>query len=88
MVPKENEFNLPETARLPWQGMAKLQMQHFYHYGDTICHPRSVYVTTKLHGTSTADGTVMRYFQTRIFTFTTVAVGGHVNLAVAKHFWF
>ena len=29
------------------------QMQHFYHHGDTICHPKSGYVTTKLQGTST-----------------------------------
>ena len=29
------------------------QRQHFYHHGDTICHPESGYVTTKLHGTST-----------------------------------
>ena len=29
------------------------QRQHFYHHGDTICHPRSGYVTTKLYGTST-----------------------------------
>ena len=25
------------------------QRQHFYHHGDTICHLRSGYVTTKLH---------------------------------------
>ena len=29
------------------------QRQFFYHHGDTICHTRSGYVTTKLHGTST-----------------------------------
>ena len=29
------------------------QRQHFFHYGDTICHPRSGYVTTKLPGAST-----------------------------------
>ena len=29
------------------------QRQHFCHHGDTICHPKSGYVTTKLHGTST-----------------------------------
>ena len=29
------------------------QRQHFYNHGDTICHPKSGYVTTKLHGTST-----------------------------------
>ena len=25
----------------------------FYHHGDTLCHPKAGYVTTKLHGTST-----------------------------------
>ena len=29
------------------------QRQHFYHHGDTICYPKSGYVTAKLHGTST-----------------------------------
>ena len=29
------------------------QMKQFYHHGDTICHPKSGYVATKLHGTST-----------------------------------
>ena len=29
------------------------QRQQFYHHGDTICHPKSGYVTTKLHGKST-----------------------------------
>ena len=29
------------------------QRQHFCHHGHTICHPKSGYVTTKLHGTST-----------------------------------
>ena len=61
MVPKDSGFNQSETAhahphrdvfeaRLPWQEMVK---QHFYHHGDTICHPKSGYVTTKLHGTYT-----------------------------------
>ena len=30
-----------------------IQMQHFCHHGDTLCHPKSGFVTTKLHGTST-----------------------------------
>ena len=30
-----------------------LHRQHFCHHGDTICHPKSGCVTTKLHGTST-----------------------------------
>ena len=51
------------------------QIQHFYHHGDTICHPKSGYVITKLHGTSTCrcnNNVLFRqiYFQ--------------VNLAAAK----
>ena len=34
------------------------QRQHFYHHGDNICHPKSGYVTTKLHVTSTRLGQV------------------------------
>ena len=30
-----------------------IQRQHFCHHGDTICHPTSGYITTKLHRTST-----------------------------------
>ena len=29
------------------------QRQYLYHHGDTICHPKSGYVTAKLHGTCT-----------------------------------
>ena len=51
------------------------QRQHFYHHGDTICHPRSGYVTTKLHGTSTCRCNNNAIFSDRaIFTFPTVAV--------------
>ena len=46
-----------------------IQRQHFCHYGDTICHPRPGCVTTKLHGTSTADATMMRYFQQNVIDF-------------------
>ena len=42
------------------------------------------YVTTKLHGTSTADATIMLYFQTALFSrFLLSSYAGHVNLAVA-----
>ena len=67
MVPKEHGFNQSETAsawcaRLAWRfpgssAMTRdgevIQRQHFCHHWDTICHPKSGYVTTKLHGTST-----------------------------------
>ena len=46
------------------------QRQHFYHHGDTICHPKSGYVTTKLHGTSTCRRNNNAIFSDRaIFTF-------------------
>ena len=45
-----------------------------------MCHPMSGYVTTKLHGTSTADATIMRYFQTELFSrFIPSPYAGHVN---------
>ena len=51
------------------------QRQHFYHHGDTICHPKSGYVTTKLHGTSTCGLNNNAIFSDRaIFTFPTGAV--------------
>ena len=52
-----------------------IQRQHFCHHGGTICHPKSGYVTTKLHA-----------FQTELFSrFLPVAYAGHVNLAAVKH---
>ena len=51
------------------------QRQYFYHHGDTICHPKSGYVTTKLHGTSTCRRNNDAIFSDRaIFTFPTAAV--------------
>ena len=51
------------------------QRQHFYHHGDTICHPKSGYVTTKLRGTSTCRCNNNAIFSDRaIFTFPTGAV--------------
>ena len=32
---------------------ALIQMQHSFHHIDTICHPNSSYVTTKMYGMST-----------------------------------
>ena len=61
------------------------QRQHFYHHGDTICHPKSDYVTNKLHGTYT----IMRSFQTELFSsFLPSTYARHVNLAAAKHWQF
>ena len=39
-------------ARLQWKGMVNCETQYFYHHADTICHPNSSYVTTKLYETS------------------------------------
>ena len=52
-----------------------IQMQHFRHHGDNICHPKSGYVTTKLRGTSTCGCNNNAMFSGRaIFTFPTVVV--------------
>ena len=67
------------------------QRQHFYHHGDIICHSKSSYVTTKLHGTSTCRCNNNAIFSDRaIFKFPTVyvACAGHVNLAAATHWQF
>ena len=65
-----------------------IQREHFYHPGDTIYHPKSGYVTTKLQGTS-VDATIMRSFQTELFSsFLLSTYAGHVNLAAAKHWQF
>ena len=80
-----NQTRLPAVARahcdifragLPWPGMAKLYKGSiFCHHGDTICHPKSGYVTTKLHGTSTCGCNNNAMFSGRaIFTFPTAVV--------------
>ena len=68
------------------------QRQHFYHHGDTICHPKSGYV----HNNQTAsmerlhvDATIMQYFHTELFSsFLPPTYAGHVNLAAAKPWQF
>ena len=62
------------------------QRPHFYHHGDTICNPKSGYVTTKrLH----VDATIMRSFQTELFSsFLPSKYASHVNLAAAKPWQF
>ena len=89
MVPKENGFNQSDTASCccartlcrfsGWPAMARdgkvIQRQHFCHHGDTICLPKSGYVTNKLHGTSTCGCNNNAMFSGRaIFTFPTVVV--------------
>ena len=90
-----NQTRLPAVARahcdvfqagLPWQGMAKLYKGSiFCHHGDTICHPKSGYATTKLHGCLHVDATIMRCFQAELFSrFLPPSYAGHVNLAGEK----
>ena len=51
------------------------QMKHLYHHGDTIRHPKSGYVTAKLHGTSSCRCNNNAIFSGRaIFTFPAVYV--------------
>ena len=83
MAPKRmdstNQKRLPADARasrdvvqagLPLRGM---QRQLFCHHGDTLCHPKSGYVTTTLHGTSTRGCNSYAIFSGRaIFTFPAV----------------
>ena len=59
-----------------------IQMQLFCHHGDTLCHPKSGYVTTKLHGTSTCGCNNNAIFQAELFLrFLQSSYAGHVNLA-------
>ena len=44
------------------------QRQHFCNHGDTICHPKSGYVTIKLHGTSTCRCNNNAIFSERAFS--------------------
>ena len=86
MIPKSNGFNQSGTVArahcdvfLGWPAMARdgevIQMQHFCHHGDTLCHPKSGFVTTKLHGTSTCGCNNNAMFSGRaIFPFPTVLV--------------
>ena len=81
-----NQTRLPAVARAHcdifsgWPAMARdgevLQLrQHFCHPGDTICHPKSGYVTTELHRTSTCGCNNNVMFSGRaIFAFPTVVV--------------
>ena len=59
------------------------------HPSDTICHPKSGYVTTKLHGTSTCRCNNNAILQTELFSsFLQSTHAGHVNLAAVKPWQF
>ena len=90
-----NQTRLPAVARahcdvfqagLPWQGMAKLYKGSICcNHGDTICHPKSGYVTTKLHGTSACGCNNNAMFSAGLFSrFLPPSYAGHVNLAGVK----
>ena len=44
-----------------------IQTQYFCHHGDTICHPNSSYVTTKLYETSACECNNNTIFQEELF---------------------
>ena len=90
-----NQTRLPAVSRahcdvfqagLPRQGMATLYKGSiFCHHGDAICHPKSGYVTTKLHGTSTCGCNNNAMFSGRaILTFPTTVVCWPCYLAGEK----
>ena len=57
------------------------QRQHFCHHGDTICHPKSGYVTTKMHGTSTCRCSNNAIFSDKaIFKFPASTYAGRVKV--------
>ena len=61
------------------------QRQHFCHHWDTICYPKSGYVTTKLHGTSTCRCNNNAIFSDRaISSFLPSTYAGHAYLAAEK----
>ena len=81
MVPKEYGFNQSETtscfcAHVVFMtfspAMARdgelIQTQYFCHHADTICHPKSSYVTTKLYETSACECYNNTIFQNELFS--------------------
>ena len=89
MVPNENRFNQSVAAsgmcaRKVWRFPGSIetmrdgklvQMPHSCHHVETIRHPNSSYVTTKLYGTSTRGCNNNMIFSKRaILTFLTVDV--------------
>ena len=91
MVPNESGFNQSETACGLLLAMARdgdiIQRQHLlslrrYNLPSKF---RLRNNQTVRNGTSTADATIMRYFQTELFSrFLPLPYAGHVNLAAAK----
>ena len=62
------------------------QRQHFYHHGDTICHPSYVMKQPNCTERLYVDATIIRSFQTEQFSrFLPSLYASHVNLNAAKH---
>ena len=95
MVPKESGFNQSVAAsgmcshkacRFPCSPVVErdgevIQIQHFCHHGDTICHPKSGYVTTNLHETSACGCNNNAIFFRQLFScFLPSSYAGHGNL--------
>ena len=88
MVPKESGFNQSVAAsgmcaRKTWHFPGSsttmrdgklLQMPQSYHHVETIRHPNSSYLTTKLDGTSTCGCNNTIFSKRAILTFLTVDV--------------
>ena len=45
-----------------------IQTQYFCHHADTVCHPNSSYVTTKLYETSACGCNNNTIFQNELFS--------------------
>ena len=86
MVPKESGFNQSVAASGMCARKARfrgsivtirdgklLKMPHSCHHVETICHPNSSYVTTKLYGMSTCGCNNNTIFS-KILTFLTAGV--------------
>ena len=90
-----NQERRPAFARahcdvfLGWPAMARdgevIQIQHFCHHGDTICHPQSGCERPNFTERLRVDATIMRFFQAELCSrFLQSSYDGHVNLAGEK----
>ena len=74
MLPKESGFNQSQMAYV-YAGANRDIFAGFFLHGDTICHPKSSYVTTKLNGMYTCGCNNNAICSDKaIFTFPTVDV--------------
>ena len=60
--------------------------RHFCDHGDVICHPNSIYVSTKLYGTSTCGCNNNTVTQKELFSrFLPSMYAGHVGQTAVRH---